>query len=522
MHPFTAHAVLLALLTAGAGVHGQEPLPIVGARGPGMAVYGDRIEVKLRDELDAQLQDGVLVAKAGGDLGAVPQLFARATAEPLVTSVPRERLDEWYLQARRTLPPQRWPGRMTAWFRLRTESRAPAEALVDALLACPQVEHCYLEARPGCARSGAADIGRVCIGATDLGGGNDPAPPTPLFTSLQTYLGPTPIGIGMRQANVVLGCRGQGVHVLMVEEGWVFDHEDVTKLVTGNVIGPVPLPDSTANHGLAGTSLLVADRNCFGMTGMVDETDIHFLSLSAIGGTTNTVLLAAAQCRPGDVIMMILQLLLGQVGPDDWVPIEYLQAEFDAVATATAAGCIVVASAANGGNSLDDPRFMRRFDRGYRDSGAIFVAATNGSAMNRAAFANYGSRVDANGWGENVVAAGFGTLFFGANDPRQSYTAAYAGTSAATPMVTGAVVALQGSARRQLGRALTNQELLDLLHTIGTPSPDTIGRRPDVPAMFAARSISDGLSLDQPDVLPGGSVTATMSGSAGQGALLFA
>jgi hypothetical protein len=180
-----------------------------------------------------------------------------------------------------------------------------------------------------------------------------------------------------------------------------------------------------------------------------------------------------------------------------------------------------VTSCANGQRSLDDPRFMRRFDRSYRDSGAIFTAATNGSSMARASYCNWGTRIDANAWGENTVAAGYGTDLFPNNDPRQAYTRVYAGTSAATPMVTATVVALQSAARRQIGRSLAPAEIFDLLHNHGVPSPEVIGRRPNLRELYDYLGIHDGLSLDDADALPGGSSVVQLTGPAGSAALLY-
>ena len=195
---------------------------------------------------------------------------------------------------------------------------------------------------------------------------------------------------------------------------------------------------------------------------------------------------------------------------------------FDAVATTTAVGRIFVATCANGGRSLDDPRFGGAFDRSVRDSGAIFVGATDGVSLVRAWYSNFGNIVDTHCWGENVVAAGFGGLFFGNNDPRQAYTAAYAGTSASTPILASCIAALQGAAQQQLGNRLTGSEIRTLLQTHGT-AVSSIGMRPDMRAIFTATGILDGLELSEPDLMPGNSLQITVSqpGTIG-GALLFA
>jgi hypothetical protein len=477
-----------------------------GPHGPGPDVHLDRLCVKLADAVDLECVGGVLRSRAGADLGAVAAALAGARIEPLVQGLPRALLDEWHARAGAGLPAGRRPGHMAHWLRVVAPSREHAAEVLARLSREPLVEHAYREPRFAAASAQ----------------GSDPPPPTPPFMAQQGYWDPAPTGLDVRWAQGILGGRGQGVRLRMVERDWVRGHEDISKLHAGNFLGGVtPGNLGQANHGLAGTSILVGDRNAWGLTGGADEVDIKFIGTEQNGGVANAVLVALANSQPDDVILMVLQFLLGQLGVDDWVPVEYLQAEFDAVLTATGNGRIVVCSAANGFRSLDDPRHLRRFDRTFRDSGSIMVAATDGSALVRAPYCNFGSRIDANGWGENVVSAGYGTLFFGNNDPLQSYTAAYSGTSAATPIVCAAVIALQGAARQQLGRALSRAEILSLLHQFGSPVPDTIGRRPDLRAMFRSLGIADGLEPAAPDALPGGAVAVTLSGTGG-GALLFA
>lgn len=475
-----------------------------GPHGPGLAALCDRLCVKVIAEVDVECENGVLRSRTGHDLEQLTALLEGCRLEPAVATVPRRLLDEWHARAQQG-PPQRRPGHLGHWLYVTTRDAEHAERLLPRLAAEPLVEHAYRA--PVFELPGAAQ-------------GNDPPPPTPSFRHLQFYLDASPTGLGVRRAQGVLGARGQRLQVRMVELDWILDHEDIGQLVAGNFLGGLPLQDlGRANHGLAGSSLLVADRNEWGLTGIVDEARIRFVPIEG-NGVPGALLLAAADCQPGDVLMMVIQLRLGQLGSDDWVPIEYLQLEFDAVATVTGNGRIVVSSAANGYRSLDDPRHLRRFDRSFRDSGAILVAATDGDRLARASFSNYGSRVDANGWGENVVSAGYGTLFYGANDPRQAYTAGYSGTSAATPLLCGVVAALQSAARQQLARDLSAAEIVALLQQHGTQIPGSIGRRPDLLAMFRAASILDGLLPDEPDVVLGGSVAVQIEGT-GNGAFLF-
>ena len=516
--PLLCLAALAAISSTQASLRGQIPTASRGdyAWEAGAKVDDDRLSLKLADEVDVEFRGGVLHSRAGFDLVPIQQILGRALmTESMVTGVSRELLDEWHGQACAAAKPGQRPGHLAHWFRVQCASREHADQLRGELRAIPLVVHCYRE----------PIFVPASAGATMVPG--DPAPPTPLFTSMQGTLDPHPNGTALRWANGILGARGQAVKIRMVEEDWVLDHEDISKLVNSNFLGTVPPgTGNDSNHGVAGTSLMVADRNSWGLTGGCDEADIRFIAFPQNGGIVNSIITAAADGDPGDIVLMVVMLLLpptlGGLGPDDWVPSEYVPAVFDAVSTTTAAGRILVATCANGGRSLDDPRFGGAFDRTVRDSGAIFVGATDGVNLVRAGFCNFGNIVDSNSWGENVVAAGFGGLFYGNNDPRQAYTAAYAGTSASTPIIAACIAALQGGARQQLGTDLTGSQIRTLLQTHGT-TVGLIGKRPDLQAMFAATGIFDGLELSDPDLLPGNSVQMTVSspGTAG-GAMLFA
>jgi hypothetical protein len=499
-------STLIAGLPALTAQTAPDVAPPMAKPGPGPEVDPQALQVKLAEGTGALLVDGVLMSRTGTDLGAVARLFAHGTAEPLFTS-PLAVLDELHAVACEVLPPGKRPGHLALWFRVRCATAAVADDLLAALQREPAVQEAYREP--------------ICRGSALLLGGGDPPPTTPPFMQQQTYFGPGPIDHAIRAVHGILGSRGQGVRMMQVEGDWIIDHEDVSKLVLANFIGNPPAGGLiNGTHGLAGTSIICADRNCFGITGVADSVDAKFVSESANNGIANSLVVASTAGQPGDVVVLIEQFLLGQLGADDWVPVEYFTANFDAVRTATANGRIVVCSGANGGRSLDDPRHLRRFDRGYRDSGAIMVEGCEAARLGRTYYANFGSRIDVNARGENVLSAGYGTLFWG-GDPRQAYTAGYAGTSAATPLVAGAVISLQGMAKRQLDRALTSAEILQLLHTHGAQTPDMVGRRLDLAAMARTLGVVDGLEIPEPDTLIGGYVDIQLSGPTGGGALLF-
>jgi hypothetical protein len=480
------------------------------------ATYADRLLVKLAEGSGAELRDGTLRSRTGINLRAVAQLFARAEAEPLVTALTWQQLDALHENACRQLPPGRQPGHMGLWFRLRTSGPEAAAVLLADLLRAPLVTCAYVEPRlypaTWCRACRSPTVSTSATAASAAAAPDDLPPTTPLWTSLQYAHDPTPLGHGVRLANGILGGRGRGVGFRMLEGSWVLDHVDVSKLTAANFIGPVPPVNlALANHGVAGSSVLMADRNGYGITGIVDEIDPRFLSTELNGGLENTMMVALASSQPGDVMMLVLMVLIPQLGPGTWLPAEFLQATFDATLTLSANERIFVVCAGNGIRSLDDPQLLRRFDRTFRDSGAIIVASSDAGALVRAPYSNWGSRIDANGWGNQVVSAGYGNLFYGNSDARQAYTDAYTGTSSSTPHITGVILSMQGAARRQLGRSLTLAEIQTALHTYGAPTPDAIGLRPDLPAIFRSFGIIDGLTIDAPEMFPGGAMAGALS-----------
>ena len=61
-----------------------------------------------------------------------------------------------------------------------------------------------------------------------------------------------------------------------------------------------------------------------------------------------------------------------------YVPVEYRQAQFEAISQMISSRDIIVVEAAgNGQQDLDHPIYAGRFNRSMRDSGAIMVGAGN-------------------------------------------------------------------------------------------------------------------------------------------------
>jgi subtilisin family serine protease len=186
-------------------------------------------------------------------------------------------------------------------------------------------------------------------------------------------------------------------------------------------------------------------------------------------------------------------------------PLEAYQPVFDAIATATAKGIIVVEAAGNGNVDLDGSNCEGLFDRSVRDSGAIIVGAGLAANRTRLVFSSYGSRVDVQGWGNAVTTTGYGDAF-PTLDVRERYTKGFSGTSSASPMVAGAAIAIQGVLKACGKSLLTPQQMRNLLVNTGAEQPaggGHIGPMPRVDAALRASPAWVCMPLDLPGP-PGG------------------
>jgi hypothetical protein len=406
--------------------------------------------------------------------------------------------------------------------RIVREAGVPARR-VQRLFALPQArldaQRAHGEARSGRALADlnlyfeielapGADAGRACDAlnahaAVELAvPAPRPAPPpadlepaTPDFRYRQGYRAAAPAGIGADGALAIPGATGAGVRIVDVEYQWVLDHEDLELGASANIDDTAtlldPFPDDVGNHGAAVLGVLGGRANRYGVLGLAPDATLLVAPANTVQYGYNpgrAILLAADALAPGDVILLEQQTWActeQRLGPIEWFP-----AWFDAIASATARGIVVIEAAGNGALDLDGAGCGGWFDREVRDSGAIVVGEGSRDHRWPLFLTSYGSRLDVHGWGEGVATTGYGELF-DPGDLRQRYTRVFNGTSSASALVAGVAAAAQGAALAHGREPLEPEELRELLVSTGTPQGGTvhIGPLPDLTAALAAIDI---------------------------------
>ncbi|CAB9500145.1 peptidase, S8 (Subtilisin) family [Seminavis robusta] len=340
---------------------------------------------------------------------------------------------------------------------------------------------------------------------------------TPDFSSNQAYLNQAPKGIDAEWAWTKPGGTGAGIKVYDIEYGWNQDHEDlglsgVTVLTTGTPLNPFEPP----RHGTAVMGEMIGTDNGSGVKGICYAADAGLAAQyteEQRDSRAAAILLAVNDGTAGDVILLEMQtrvcfLSTGGGGRTPYGPSEWDQGVFDATATAVANGFVVVAAAGNGAVDLDQSSCSGRFNLNVRDSGAIIVGAGGATPSSYGAnpreilpFSSYGTRLDAQGYGESVYTAGYGYIWQdpdNTSDRNRYYTHRFSGTSSASPIVAGAAVLMQSYAVQKLGRRLLPQEIRTIFRTTGSPQQGSGGRIGNLPSLEMAFAAIDDILAPTP------------------------
>jgi MYXO-CTERM domain-containing protein len=448
--------------------------------------WSHRLVVKFGDEARVRVRGGALVSETKADLARVAAVVAdeRLQVAPLVG----------------------WSATRLAALQVRAEARsgrAQPDLAGVIVIEPPAGANAKVLERLGGSLQALDVVEAAWIETIGVSPPREPDPPTPNLIDWQDYRRPDP-GLDLMAAwNMEL--TGAGMRIADVEYGWNHDHEQFVEISLNPEADQIPVmfDDPWWNHGTAVVGVTSAAFNGFGITGAVPDAYVHVYSeLTVQGGArrTEAVLAAIEASDPGDVVMLEIQT----GGVDGaFVPGEFDPGVWMATRLGSDAGVVLVAAAGNGNVDFDDPGYAEYHERG--DSGAIIVGAGSGTtSRSKLGFSTYGSRVDVQGWGQNVFTTGYGNYAIYGDDMNRSYTAQFNGTSSATPLVASACVALQQLAKEELGAPLSPEALRDLLIETGLPQGGGghIGPLPDVrtaaKAVLTAEQIPPVLTIVQP------------------------
>lgn len=362
---------------------------------------------------------------------------------------------------------------------------AQVESIVHELNALETVEIAYAEPP--------VDLPVV---NTVMPGGTGFLVPSSSVQGSQGYLANTNNGVHALAGWLWRGAAGSNVKVLDIETAINPYHEDLTTFDLIHWWSSMQGSQSS-HHGTAVMGVLVGEDNGFGVTGISHQATWGFWSSHfCLWGICDfrpwqAITNAIDELDTGDI--MILEMHVPGPALNDssfcnyssqcnYVPVEWGSSTFAATQTAVANGIVVVAAAGNGYADLDDSIYGGNFDLNVRDSGAIIVGAVEPFESSGVSyFSNYGSRVNARGWG-----GGVGTLGYSGSHYNEMYRSDFGGTSSATPIVAGAAANIQSIAIEMGRNALTSVEMRDLISTTGTPQTydltRSIGVMPNIDA----------------------------------------
>ena len=437
-----------------------------------VAAYRRRVIVKFKDHVQLPRQEAARMVEslAVGPWEALAAQFQGITLEPLFSIDNPAQITALSERARAFDPAAR-PANLNAYFAVNLPSGTDAEELAKTLSGWESVATAYVEPPP---------VEPPFVNAAD-----DPR------SGNQGYLDPAPDGIDAEYAWNFPGGDGAGQALVDMEWGWTFNHEDLAghgiTLISG-------LNHSYFFHGSGVLGEIAAVDNAVGCVGITPNlASIRCVGQHLSGGgysTAQPILDAIAVMNFGDVLLLEAQTSLFGYS---LVPVEIEPAVFDVVRLATSLGIVVVQAAGNGGVDLDtavNPGGQQIFNRAspdFQDSGAIIVGAASSTAPHaRLGFSCHGSRIDCYGWGENVDTLSSDDT----NTAINLYTTGFNGTSSATPIVTGAALAIQGLVQAASGDRLAPWQVRMILAdpANGTPSQspavDRIGVMPNLRAII--------------------------------------
>lgn len=447
--------------------------------------------------------------------------FGPMDLQPRFTAIPADEIALLESEGNKSGEPK--AGSLNDYFIVAVPEGADLRAMLESILALPDVETAFIEPVPS----------DPVVAPND-----DPRFPN------QGYLRAAPGGIDAVYAWTLAGGDGAGQHVADVEQGWTFNHEDLVAkggtLIHGSIANP------SRAHGTSVLGEICAVDNTVGCVGITPGVQT-VVGASTNGSSVANAILACVShltnvVRDSGVILIEQQWVNWE---DNWplMIVEVAADVFDAIRLATQLGHLVVEAAGNGGHDLDTYRntsgqaVLTRGSAAFRDSGALVVgAATSAAPHSRLNFSNHGSRIDCYGWGHNV-----NTTSSDQNGAINQYTTGFNGTSSASPIVTGAALAVQGMKRAGADKTPINPATLRAILSdpnFGTrsanPATDRVGSMPDLrriaiaflnvaPEIYIRDVVGDvgephgGISSASPDIIMRNALVGNPQAAFGEG-----
>jgi serine protease len=311
-----------------------------------------------------------------------------------------------------------------------------------------------------------------------------------VFSGLEKFLDPAPVGVDARWVWTQLHGDGSGMHFIDLEQGWGLHHEDLP--------GPTLIfnhnrPGSSLNHGTSVLGIVAGVDNALGVIGIAPKV----ASVRAVSHWNKDyphqqyiaqALAAAALAQPPPHVILIEV----QIGTPE-LPVETDSATLIAIQLAAANGIIVIEAAGNGDQDLDTHL--------TEDSGAILVGAGerastpqglhNRSIWDQGQGSNFGSRVTCYAWGDSIVSAGYGDLPPGFGNT--SYTQSFGGTSGAAAIIAGCALLLQGIHVAAQGSPMSPDDMRNLLSNPATGTAQGTAVSGNIGVMPNLRAIVENL-----------------------------
>lgn len=405
-------------------------------REPVQEFSNEYLNLKFREDVQVEIVNGLFTASHNIDeLNAINTILDQSHAQKSRLFNQSKRVLNSRRQALQDKLKTKLPN-LNNYYRLKLSAGSDSKAVSSALKANPLIAEAYPEPLAA------------------------PSPAAADYSGLQKYRKSAPTGVNAPFAATYPGGKGQKVKVIDIEYSWNTTHTDLSKAgYSGAMIsnGTPSDPFSDNNHGTAAIGVVTGDLNTYGINGITPDSDLKFVNAHNVErgwDLANSILVALDHMSAGDVLIIEQQTWGPTADRNDFVPVEWIPAVYDAIRIATASGVIVVEPAGNGNQNLDDHNYYgSSFPSGKPDSGAIIVGAgaacdSGAPARSRLGYSTYGKRVNLQAWGECVTTTGYGVLY-SADGPDAYYTDRFSGTSSAAAIVAATTVSLS-SAYEQL------------------------------------------------------------------------